>query len=50
VLDYERLLRRAVSLPEWTCIVVEHLADYGQVDEARRFLVESAEKVGVRFE
>ncbi len=50
VLDYERLLRRAVSLPEWTCIVVEHLADYGQVDEVRRFLVESAEKVGVRFE
>ncbi|MXY97726.1 MAG: sugar phosphate isomerase/epimerase [Gemmatimonadetes bacterium] len=50
VLDYERLLRRAASLPEWTCIVVEHLADYGQVDEVRRFLVESAERVGVRFE
>jgi sugar phosphate isomerase/epimerase len=50
VLDYERLLRRAVSLPEWTCIVVEHLTDYGQVDEVRRFLVETAEKAGVRFE
>lgn len=50
VLDYERLLRRVVSLPEWTCIVVEHLTDYGQVDEVRRFLVESAERVGVRFE
>ena len=50
VLDYERLLRRAASLPEWTCIVVEHLADYGQVDEVRRFLLESAERAGVRFE
>ncbi|MXX03640.1 MAG: sugar phosphate isomerase/epimerase, partial [Gemmatimonadetes bacterium] len=50
VLDYDRLLRRAASLPEWTCIVVEHLADYGQVDVVRRFLVESAEKASVRFE
>ncbi|MCY3555096.1 MAG: sugar phosphate isomerase/epimerase [Gemmatimonadetes bacterium] len=50
VLDYERLLRRAASLPEWTCIVVEHLTDYGQVDEVRRFLVETAEKAGARFE
>ncbi|MXY49075.1 MAG: TIM barrel protein [Gemmatimonadetes bacterium] len=50
VLDYERLLRRAASLPEWTCIVVEHLTDYGQVDAVRRFLVETAEKAGVRFE
>lgn len=50
VLDYERLLRRAASLPEWTCIVVEHLTDYGQVEEVRRFLEESATKAGVRFE
>ncbi|MXW04744.1 MAG: sugar phosphate isomerase/epimerase [Gemmatimonadetes bacterium] len=50
VLDYDRLLRRAASLPEWTCIVVEHLTDYGQVDAVRRFLVETAEKAGVRFE
>ena len=50
VLDYERLLRRAASLPEWTCVVVEHLADYGQVEEVRRFLVETAAKAGVRFE
>lgn len=50
VLDYERLLRRAASLPEWTCIVVEHLADYGQMEEVRRFLVETAGKAGVRFE
>ena len=50
VLDYERLLRRAASLPEWTCIVVEHLDDYGQVEEVRRFLVETAEMAGVRFE
>lgn len=49
VLDYERLLRRAASLPEWTCVVVEHLADYGQVEEVRRFLVETAEKACVRF-
>lgn len=50
VLDYDRLLRRASALPEWTCVVVEHLADYGQVEEVRRFLVESALKAGVRFE
>ena len=50
VLDYARLLCRAASLPDWTCIVVEHLADYGQVEEVRRFLVETAEKAGVRFE
>lgn len=50
VLDYKRLLRRAASLPEWTCVVVEHLADYGQVEEVRRFLAETAEKAGVRFE
>ncbi|MXZ73502.1 MAG: sugar phosphate isomerase/epimerase [Gemmatimonadetes bacterium] len=49
VLDYERLLRRAASLPDWTCIVVEHLADYGQVEEVRRFLVETAERARVRF-
>jgi len=49
VLDYERLLRRAASLPEWTCIVVEHLTDYGQVDAVRRFLVETAERARVRF-
>lgn len=50
VLDYERLLRRVASLPAWTCVILEHLTDYGQVDEVRRFLVETAEKVGVRFE
>ena len=50
VMDYERLLRRAASLPDWTCIVVEHLADYGQVEEVRRFLVETAERACVRFE
>ena len=49
VLDYERLLRRAASLPEWTCVVIEHLTDYGQVAEVRRFLMESAAKAGVRF-
>ena len=50
VLDYGRLLRRTASLPEWTCVVIEHLADYGQVEEVRRFLVETAERTGVRFE
>ncbi len=50
VLDYERLLRRTASLPEWTCVVIEHLADYGQVEEVRQFLVESAERACVRFE
>ena len=50
VMDYDRLLRRASALPEWTCVVVEHLADYGQVEEVRRFLVESADRAGVRFE
>ena len=50
VLDYGRLLRRASALPEWTCVVVEHLTDYGQVEEVRRFLVESAAKAGVRFQ
>lgn len=50
VLDYDRLLRCAASLPDWTCIVVEHLADYGQVEEVRRFLVETAERACVRFE
>ena len=50
VLDYERLLRRAASLPEWTCVVVEHLTDYGQVEEVRRFLVESAATAGVCFQ
>ena len=50
VMDYERLLLRAASLPDWTCIVVEHLADYGQVEEVRRFLVETAERARVRFE
>ena len=50
VLDYGRLLRRASALPDWTCVVVEHLADYGQVEEVRRFLVESADEAGVRFE
>jgi sugar phosphate isomerase/epimerase len=50
VLDYERLLRRTASLPEWTCVVVEHLTDYGQVEEVRRFLVESAATAGVRFQ
>lgn len=49
VLDYERLLRRAASLPDWTCIVVEHLADYGQVEEVRRYLIETAERACVRF-
>ena len=49
VLDYVRLLRRAESLPEWTCLVVEHLSDYGQVAEVRRFLHDSAAKAGVRF-
>ena len=50
VLDYGRLLRRASALPDWTCVVVEHLTDYGQVEEVRRFLVESAAKAGVRFQ
>ncbi len=50
VLDYGRLLCRASALPEWTCVVVEHLTDYGQVEEVRRFLVESAAKAGVRFQ
>ena len=50
VLDYARLLCRVASLPDWTCIVVEHLADYGQVEEVRRFLVETAERACVRFE
>lgn len=50
VLDYGRLLRRTSALPEWTCVVVEHLTDYGQVEEVRRFLVESAGKAGARFE
>lgn len=50
VLDYGRLLRHTASLPEWTCVVVEHLADYGQVEEVRQFLVEIAERAGVRFE
>lgn len=50
VLDYERLLRRAASLPEWACVVVEHLTDYGEVAEVRNFLTETAEKAGVRFE
>ncbi len=49
VLDYGRLLRRAAALPEWTCLVVEHLSDYGQVGEVRRFLHDSAAKAGVRF-
>ena len=49
VLDYGRLLRRTVSLPEWTCVVVEHLTDYGQVAEVRRFIMESAAMAGVRF-
>ena len=49
VLDYGRLLSRAATLPDWTCVVIEHLADYGQVAEVRRFLVESAAKTGVRF-
>ncbi len=50
VLDYERLLRRAASLPEWTCVVIEHLSDYGEVAEVRKFLMESAAAAGVRFE
>ena len=50
VLDYARMLCRAASLPDWTCIVVEHLDDYGQVEEVRRFLVETAERACVRFE
>lgn len=50
VLDYERLLRRAASLPDRTCVVVEHLTDYGEVAEVRNFLTETAEKAGVRFE
>ncbi len=50
VLDYERLLRRAASLPDWTCVVVEHLGDYGEVAEVRNFLTETAVKAGVRFE
>ena len=49
VLDYVRLLRRAASLPEWTCVVVEHLTDYGEVAEVRRFMMESATTAGVRF-
>ena len=50
VLDYSRLLHRASALPEWTCVVVEHLTDYGQMEEVRRFLGESAAKAGVRFQ
>ena len=50
VLDYARLLRRAASLPDWTCVVVEHLTDYGEVAEVRRFLVETAATAGVHFE
>ena len=49
VLDYERLLRRAMSLPDWTCLVVEHLSDYGEVAEVRKFLTETAVKTGGRF-
>lgn len=49
VLDYACLLRRAASLPDWTCVVIEHLTDYGQVSEVRRFLLDSAEKAGVGF-
>lgn len=50
VLDYGRLLHRAALLPDWTCVVVEHLTDYGEVAEVRRFLVETAAIAGVRFE
>ena len=49
VLDYGCLLRRVSALPDWTCVVIEHLSDYGQVEEVRRFLMESAGKAGVRF-
>ena len=47
VIDYARLLRRAASLPDWTCLVIEHLTDYGQVSEVRQFLLDSAETAGV---
>jgi len=48
-LDYGRLLSRTALLPSWTSVVVEDLTDYGQVTEARKSLVESAETTGVYF-
>jgi len=48
-LNYDRLLRRTAELPEWTCLVIEHLEDYGQVEEVRRYLMEKAVSAGVGF-
>jgi sugar phosphate isomerase/epimerase len=49
MLDYPALLAGMQRLPDWTCLVIEHLADYGQVAEVRGFLERTALDAGVRW-
>ena len=49
VLDYAALLGGLRGLPSWTCLVIEHLTDYGQVAEVKAFLERTAKQVGVEW-
>ena len=50
VLDYPAFLDGLARLASWTCLVIEHLTDYGQVAAVKDFLERTAQEVGVTWE
>ena len=49
VLNFQVLLRGMKNLPDWTCLVIEYLTDYGQVLEVKHYLEGVAREVGVEW-
>jgi len=49
-LDYETFLRRLAALPNDAPLMLEHLHNAEEYDQARRYILELAPEVGARFE
>jgi sugar phosphate isomerase/epimerase len=49
-LDWTTYLKRLAALGHDAPLMIEHMADAGEYDKARRYLLELGPKVGVRFE
>ena len=47
VLDYATFLNCLSRIPGQTCLVIEHLSDYGEITEVKRFLETTAHQEGL---
>jgi len=48
-LDYATLLKRHAALPGEVPLMIEHLANAAEYDQARGFIVEEGKKLGISF-